>query len=127
VEREGRGIILLTQLHPLFPTSLLNYLYGLTRIRFGTYLLWATLGRAPGLFLYCYLGTLGQFGLNLAAGKTHPRLIEYWTWGGAFVTTAALFILLTRIAFRTIQRGDGEFCGAGSEINKEQRQAVNSI
>ena len=31
IEKEGWKIILLSQLHPLFPTSLLNYLYGLTR------------------------------------------------------------------------------------------------
>src|SRR5437899_7538318 len=37
LERERWKIILLSQLHPLFPTSLLNYLYGLTRIRFVTY------------------------------------------------------------------------------------------
>jgi uncharacterized membrane protein YdjX (TVP38/TMEM64 family) len=103
VEHEGWKIIFLSQLHPLFPTSLLNYLYGLTRIRFGTYILWTTLGRAPGLFLYTYLGTLGQFGLNVAKGKSHPRLVEYWTWGGAFVTTVVLFLLLTRIALEAIR------------------------
>ena len=70
VEREGWKIILLSQLHPLFPTSLLNYLYGLTRVRFRTCMLWVAIGQAPGLFLYSYLGTLGQLGLNLARGKT---------------------------------------------------------
>src|SRR3954468_12592903 len=55
VERDAWKIIFLSQLHPLFPTSLLNYLYGLTRIRFGVYMLWTTIGRAPGLFLYTYL------------------------------------------------------------------------
>src|SRR5437870_7634093 len=103
VERDAWKIIFLSQLHPLFPTSLLNYLYGLTRIRFRTYMLWTSIGRAPGLFLYAYLGTLGQFGLNLAQGKTHPRTIEYWTWGGAFVTTALLFILLTRVALNAVR------------------------
>ena len=44
VERESWKIILLSQLHPLFPTSLLNYFYGLTRIRFSTYMLWASSG-----------------------------------------------------------------------------------
>src|SRR6266571_5921558 len=104
VEREGWKIIFLSQLHPLFPTSLLNYVYGLTRIRFRTYMLWTSIGRAPGLFLYVYLGTLGQLGLNLARGRSHPRLVEYWTWGGAFLTTALLFILLTRIALHTLRR-----------------------
>ena len=104
VEREGWKIILLTQLHPLFPTSLINYFYGLTRIRFRTYMFWVSVGRAPGLFLYVYLGTLGQLGLNLARGKTHPRAVEYWTWGGAFVITALLLVVLSQIALRTIRK-----------------------
>jgi len=103
VERESWKIILLSQLHPLFPTSLLNYLYGLTRIRFGTYMLWASIGRAPGLFLYVYVGTLGQIGLKLMRGRSQPRMIEYWTWGGAFVTTALLMLILGRTAYRAIQ------------------------
>src|SRR5690349_7120967 len=49
VEREGWKIVLLSQLHPLFPTSLVTYLYGLSRIPFRTYLLWVTIGRVPGL------------------------------------------------------------------------------
>jgi uncharacterized membrane protein YdjX (TVP38/TMEM64 family) len=103
IERESWKIILLSQLHPLFPTSLLNYLYGLTRIRFGTYMLWSSIGRIPGLFLYVYVGTLGQLGLRLMRGRSQPRLIEYWTWGGAFVTTALLLVVLGRIAYRAIQ------------------------
>src|SRR5439155_25767337 len=103
VERNAWKLIFLTQLHPLFPTSLLNYFYGLTRIRFGVYMFWTTIGRAPGLFLYTYLGTLGQMGLNLALGKTHPWVVEYWMWGGAFVVTARLFVLLTRVALNVVR------------------------
>jgi uncharacterized membrane protein YdjX (TVP38/TMEM64 family) len=108
VERDGWKIILLTQLHPLFPTSLINYFYGLTRIRFWTYMFWVSVGRAPGLFLYVYLGTLGQLGLNLARGKTHPRAVEYWTWGGAFVISALLLLVMSRIAVRAIQRSHAQ-------------------
>jgi uncharacterized membrane protein YdjX (TVP38/TMEM64 family) len=103
LERESWKIILLSQLHPLFPTSLLNYFYGVTRIPFASYMFWASIGRAPGLFLYVYLGTLGQFAVRIMRGKSYPRVIEYWIWGGAFVTTALLMILLGRIAFRAIQ------------------------
>src|SRR5262245_11389145 len=106
VEREGWKIILLSQLHPLFPTSLLNYLYGLTQIRFRTCMLWVAIGQAPGLFLYSYLGTLGQLGLNLARGKTHPRAIEYWIWLGGFVSAAVILILLGRIALRILQEAE---------------------
>ncbi len=115
VEREGWKIVGLSQLHPMFPTSLLNYFYGLTRIAFGSFMLWTTLGRAPGLFLYVYLGTLGKFGLNLARGRSHPRLVEYWTWGGAFVTAAVLVVLLTRMALRALKGAEENPPLAGSE------------
>ena len=106
VEREGWKIILLSQLHPLFPTSLLNYLYGLTKIRFRTCMLWVAIGQAPGLFLYSYLGTLGQLGLNLARGKTHPRAIEYLIWLGGFASAALVLVLLGRIALRLLQEAE---------------------
>ena len=108
IEREGWKIILLSQLHPLFPTSLLNYLYGLTQIRFKTCMLWVAIGQAPGLFLYSYLGTLGQLGLNLARGKTHPRAIEYWVWLGGFASAAFILILLGRIALRVLKTAQEE-------------------
>src|SRR5213595_617170 len=103
VERESWKIILLSQLHPLFPTSLLNYFYGLTRIRFSTYMLWASIGRIPGLFLYAYVGTLGQLAVRIMQHKNYPRMIEYWIWGGVFVTTMLLLIVLGRIAYGVIQ------------------------
>jgi uncharacterized membrane protein YdjX (TVP38/TMEM64 family) len=78
IEKEGWKIILLSQLHPLFPTSLLNYLYGLTQIRFRTCMLWVAIGQAPGLFLY-------------------------WVWIGGFVSAAVVLILLGRIALRLLK------------------------
>src|SRR3977135_107345 len=120
VEREGWKIILLSQLHPLFPTSLLNYLYGLTRVRFRTCMLWVAIGQAPGLFLYSYLGTLGQLGLNLARGKTHPRVIEYWVWLGGFARAAIILVLLGRIALRLLQH-------VQNEHNKENKSTARSL
>ena len=104
IQKEGWKIILLSQLHPLFPTSLLNYLYGLTQIRFRTCMLWVAIGQAPGLFLYSYLGTLGQLGLNLARGRSHPRAIEYWIWLGGFASAGIILILLGRIALQLLQQ-----------------------
>jgi uncharacterized membrane protein YdjX (TVP38/TMEM64 family) len=108
VEREGWKIILLSQLHPLFPTSLMNYLYGLTRIRFRTCMLWVAVGQAPGLFLYAYLGTLGQLGLNLVRGKSHPRSIEYFVWFGGLALSAVVLFLLGRIALKLLQEAEKE-------------------
>src|SRR5215472_7104136 len=118
VERESWKIILLSQLHPLFPTSLLNYFYGLTRIRFSTYMLWASIGRIPGLFFYAYVGTLGQFAVRIMRSKSYPRTVEYWIWGGAFVTTVLLFVVLGRVAYQILQepeRAAGETSKDGLE------------
>src|SRR5438445_5406720 len=103
LERESWKIILLSQLHPLFPTSLLNYLYGLTRIRFSSYMFWASIGRIPGLFLYVYVGTLGQLAVRIMRGENYSRTIENWIWGGVFVKTILLLIVLVRIAYSDIQ------------------------
>jgi uncharacterized membrane protein YdjX (TVP38/TMEM64 family) len=120
IEKEGWKIILLSQLHPLFPTSLLNYLYGLTQIRFRTCMLWVAIGQAPGLFLYSYLGTLGQLGLNLARGKSHPRVIEYWVWLGGFASAAIILILLGRVALKLLQH-------VQEEHNKETNSQAQSL
>lgn len=106
VERDGWKIILLSQLHPLFPTSLLNYLYGLTTIRFRTCILWVAIGQAPGLFLYAYVGTLGQLGLNLLRGKSHPRMIEFLCWGGGLVVSIIVLALLGKISLRLLQEAE---------------------
>ena len=119
VEREGWKIILLSQLHPLFPTSLLNYLYGLTTIRFRTSMLWVAIGQAPGLFLDAYLGTLGQLGLNLVRGKSHPQLIEYFLWGGGLLSSVVVLLLLGRIALRLLKEAEEEAKRAPERVGAE--------
>jgi hypothetical protein len=42
----------------------------------------------------------------LVRGKSHPRVVEYWIWGGAFVLTALLLFVLSRIAFQAMQRAE---------------------
>lgn len=127
VEREGWKIILLSQLHPLFPTSLLNYLYGLTTIRFRTCILWVAIGQDQGLFLYAYVGTLGQLGLNLLRGQTHPRLIEYWVWGGGFLLSVVVLILLGRISLRLLQEAEERIAMDTMRSEAAVRESVTEI
>jgi len=100
IQREGWKIIFLSQVHPLFPTSLLNYLYGITSIRFWPCMLWIAIGQAPGLFLYAYLGTLAQLGIRLVRSETHPRTIEYFIWFGGLALTIAATTALGRLALK---------------------------
>jgi uncharacterized membrane protein YdjX (TVP38/TMEM64 family) len=114
IARDGWKIIFLSQVHPLFPSSLLNYLYGVTQIRFGTCMLWVALGQAPGLFLYAYFGTMAQYGLRIWQGKTHPHPIEYVIWLGGLALTFVVTTILARIALRALGEAEkaarkGEF------------------
>lgn len=108
IERHGWKIIFLTQVHPLFPTSLLNYLYGVTRVRFGTCMLWIALAQAPGLFLYAYLGTLTQHGLRLLRGQSDPRPLEYVIWIGGLALTVVATIAIGRLALRLLEESRRE-------------------
>lgn len=118
ITREGWKIIFWSQLHPLFPTSLLNYLYGVTHISFWRCMAWSALARAPSLFLYAYLGTLAQFGIKLAQGKTQPRAHEYVFWFGGLAVTALVAFALGRIALRLLAEAERESRNAGNATEK---------
>lgn len=102
IAREGWKIIFLSQVHPFSPTSLLNYLYGITRIRFWPCMLWIALGQTPGIFLYTYLGTLAQLGIKLAKGTNHPHPVEYAIWFGGLLLAMLVAAGLGRVAFKLL-------------------------
>ena len=51
-EEHGAVIIAIARLIPLFPFNLLNYGFGLTKVRFSTYVLMSWLFMLPGTVLY---------------------------------------------------------------------------
>ncbi|MFT5413196.1 MAG: putative membrane protein YdjX (TVP38/TMEM64 family) [Verrucomicrobiales bacterium] len=52
VAKEGWKIVGLTRLSPAFPFTLLNYAYGVTRVKFSHYLLASWIGMMPGTVFY---------------------------------------------------------------------------
>lgn len=103
IARRGPRIIFFSQLNPLFPTSLFNYLYGLTKVGFWTCLKWVALGRLPGIFLYCYFGTLGQLGIRILRGESVPGLTDYVLWGGGLLLTITVAVVLGHTATKVIE------------------------
>ena len=51
-EERGAVIVALTRLIPLFPFNLLNFGFGLTRVRLGTYVFWSWLCMLPGIVVF---------------------------------------------------------------------------
>lgn len=102
VARDGWKIIFLSQVHPLFPTSLLNYLYGVTRVPFWTCVLWIALGQAPGMFFYAYLGRMAQSGLRVWHGTGNLSAFDWGLWCAGLALAVAVTTALARLALRML-------------------------
>ena len=103
VAAEGRKIVFLLRLSPVFPFTLLNYVLGLTRVRFADYLV-ASLGMIPGTLLYVYYGKLAGDVATLAAGAPVPRGAGYWTvLALGLAATVAVTTVVTRAAGRALR------------------------
>ena len=95
-EERGAAIVALTRLIPLFPFNLLNFGFGLTRVRFRTYVFWSWLCMLPGIVVFV-AGTdaVVQF---LMGGRV-PGIVLAVLGGGVVVLAA-----LVRFAQRKLGR-----------------------
>ena len=64
VEAEGWKYVAFTRLVTLFPFLLLNYAFGLTKIRLSTYVWASFLFMLPGSFMFTYMGYAGREALR---------------------------------------------------------------
>jgi uncharacterized membrane protein YdjX (TVP38/TMEM64 family) len=109
VAAEGRKIVFLLRLSPVFPFSLLNYALGLTRVRFADYAI-ACMGMLPGVVLYVYLGSLaGDVSGQSAAGTAGGAVLAFKIAGFAFAVVAT--VLIARSARRALAAATAETAG----------------
>ncbi len=108
IAREGRKIVTLVRLSPVFPFSLSNYALGLTQVRFTDYAL-AMIGILPGTILYVYTGKLAGDVAALAGGAAPPRGPGYYAvLGLGLLATIVVTTVVTRTARRALQEVTGE-------------------
>jgi len=94
-EDHGMIIVGLTRLIPLFPFTLLNYGFGLTRVSFKTYMFWSWLCMIPGTIIVV-VGTD-----VLTQGITQGRVP--WVLVGVLVITGLVLGLIAWYARRQLQ------------------------
>jgi len=103
VAREGWKIVILTRLSPVFPFNLLNYAYGLTRVRLRDYAVASWLGMIPGTVMFVYIGSLSG-DLARAASGTAGQPNAKWVLNAiGFIATVAVAVYATRIGSRALQ------------------------
>jgi len=96
-EKHGAIIVAITRLIPVFPFNILNYGFGLTRVRFFTYVFWSWLCMLPGTVLYV-VGT--DAFANIAKGQIP------WTLIGIVVGALAVLTILGILARRRLKAGE---------------------
>ncbi len=102
VGAEGRKIVFLLRLSPVFPFNLLNYALGLTRVSFGDFLL-ASIGMIPGTLLYVYYGKLAGDVATLASGAAVEKGPGYYAvLALGLLATIVVTTLVTRTARRAL-------------------------
>jgi uncharacterized membrane protein YdjX (TVP38/TMEM64 family) len=103
IERQGRRIVFLLRLSPIFPFNLLNYALGLTRVRLSDYVV-ASVGMLPGTLLYVYSGKVAGELATLAGGAAvHHGSGYYAVVALGFAATAIVTVFVTRVARRALQ------------------------
>ncbi|MEN9675355.1 MAG: hypothetical protein RIS76_1251 [Verrucomicrobiota bacterium] len=100
VAREGWKIVGLTRLSPVFPFALLNYAFGLTRVKLGHFVLASWIGMMPGTVMYVYLGSLAK----AAAGERTRTTGEWILYGVGLLATVLVTVLVTRLARQALSK-----------------------
>ncbi|MCD6339153.1 MAG: TVP38/TMEM64 family protein [Verrucomicrobia bacterium] len=124
IAKEGWKIVFLCRLSPIFPFAALSYVFGVTRVRFGGYLLASSFGVLPPSFLYVYVGFLARLG-------RHDRSLSAAQWVMYFAglaATAWVTLLLARIARKSLEGNEtsdlSESCQARRKPDREGGRAA---
>jgi uncharacterized membrane protein YdjX (TVP38/TMEM64 family) len=100
VASEGWKIVGLTRLSPVFPFTLLNYAFGLTRVKLSHYVLASWIGMMPGTVMYVYLGSLAK----AATGERTRTAGEWVLYGVGLLATVVVTVFVTRIAKQALAK-----------------------
>lgn len=100
VGREGWKMVGLTRLSPIFPFVLLNYAYGLTKVKWSHYSMATLIGMLPGTVMYVYIGYIP----TLAGGDSKQDTAKIVVSILFFLGTVAATIFITRLATKTLKK-----------------------
>ena len=104
VGTEGWKIVVLTRLSPVFPFALLNYAYGLTKVRLRDFFFASWIGMLPGTIMYVYVGSLAKSLSTLGSdGEGSGRSGMQWAlYAVGLIATVGVTLYVTRIARRAL-------------------------
>ncbi len=103
LDRQAFTIVMLTRLAFIIPFNVLNYAYGATRVKIGTYAAATAVGMLPIVAMYAYLGSLAGDVGELLSGETRPAGQTWWVAGIALVVIAIVVLIVRRAVRRALE------------------------
>jgi len=108
LQKNGIYIVFLTRLSPLFPFPLLNYTFGITKIKAWQYLVGTVGGVIPGTIVYCYLGTLMRSLADIWTLDEDEGPSLYLLIGGGVVMVLTV-VIISIVTQRAISKATSEY------------------
>lgn len=105
IGQNGLKFVTLLRLSPLLPLSASNYLYGLTSVDLGSYMLGSWIGMLPGTWAYVHTGAIGRAVLMEGEGAL---TIDPWQVGLGLGATLLALGFVGRLAKNAIDEVDAE-------------------
>jgi uncharacterized membrane protein YdjX (TVP38/TMEM64 family) len=102
VAAEGAKVVFLARLSPVLPFNVLNYAFGLTRVRFREFVLGSFAGMLPGTLLYVYLGSAVQDLADVSGGGVGGSDGQTVLFAAGLAASVLASVLVARIARRAL-------------------------
>ena len=102
VAEQGFKIVMLTRLSPVLPFNLLNYAFGLTRVRLRDFVLASWIGMFPGTVLYVSIGAAAKSLSDILAGRAEGGVAQKVLFGAGLIATLVVTVLMARIAKKAL-------------------------
>lgn len=118
VAEQGFKIVMLTRLSPVLPFNLLNYAFGLTKVRLRDFVLASWIGMFPGTVLYVSIGSAAKSFSDILAGRSEGGVAQKLLFGVGLLATLVVTVLMARIARKALV--DATNAAKGSESDSER-------
>lgn len=102
VAEQGFKIVFLTRLSPVLPFNLLNYAFGLTKVRLRDFVLASWIGMFPGTLLYVSIGSAAKSLSDIVAGRSEGGVAQKVLLGVGLLATLAVTVVMARIAKKAL-------------------------
>lgn len=117
VAEQGFKIVMLTRLSPVLPFNLLNYAFGLTKVRLRDFVLASWIGMFPGTVLYVSIGSAAKSLSDILAGRSEGGVAQKVLFGVGVVATLVVSVLLARMARKALADATAVANGSDAERN----------